>query len=198
LVGADTPLDAIEKAVDDIRVGPMFARADTILLHPSTLGYLKRQKTTLGSYVLSGDPKTGLVDSIWDLKIVESTKLPMNYAIVFDSTVAILGFTRQALTVEMNMWSDTAWTTNQVLWRAEERIAVAYQKPKAINIVTGFPGAGSSGSQRISGWCVNCSAPGGQLTHTFPPGAHRWAAMTGIRSSIGPELFQRTTPHPAR
>jgi HK97 family phage major capsid protein len=48
LVGADTPLDAIEKAVDDIRVGPMFARADTILLHPSTLGYLKRQKPLWG------------------------------------------------------------------------------------------------------------------------------------------------------
>jgi hypothetical protein len=57
---------------------------------------------------------------------------------------------------EVNMWSDTAWTTNQILWRGEERIAVAYQKPKAFalvalawwrprfdNIIEGFPGAGS-------------------------------------------------------
>jgi HK97 family phage major capsid protein len=48
LIGADTPLDAIEKARDDIRVGPMFATADTIVLHPNTLGYLKRQKKHAG------------------------------------------------------------------------------------------------------------------------------------------------------
>lgn len=142
-VGADTYLDAIEKAIDDIRVGPMFATADTIVLHPNTFGLLKRQKNTLNSYILVASPQSGLVDRIWDCRVVQSTKVPMNYAIVFDSKVAILGFTRQALTIDMNMYSDTAWTTNQIQWRAEERIAVGYQKPKAINIVEGFPGAGS-------------------------------------------------------
>jgi HK97 family phage major capsid protein len=121
----------------------MFATADTIGLHPNSFGLLKRQKDTLNRYLLTASPQSGRVDTIWDMKVVQTTKLPPNYAIVFDSKVAILAFTRQALTIDMNMWSDTAWTNNQVLWRGEERIAVGYQNPKAINIVEGFPGSGS-------------------------------------------------------
>jgi len=143
LVGADTPLDALEKAVDDIRVGSAFGRASVMCMHPNTLGYLKRQKTTLGNYILNPDPTTGLVDTIWDCKVVTNSYVPMAYVIVFDATQAILGWTRQAMTVMLNPWGSPMWQENYVSFRAEERIAVGYPRPTAINLVTGFPGTGS-------------------------------------------------------
>jgi hypothetical protein len=47
-VGSDTPRDALQLAIDDLRVGPALATADLIALHPSTFSYLKRQKDSLG------------------------------------------------------------------------------------------------------------------------------------------------------
>jgi Phage capsid family len=143
LIGADTPLDALEKAVDDIRVGSAFATADTMAMHPATFGYLKRQKSTLNTYILQQNVQTGQVDSIWGCKPVINSYIPLDLVIVWDSTQAIYGWTRQALTVMLNPWGSPMWQTNFVSFRAEERIAVGYPRPTAINLVTGFPSSGS-------------------------------------------------------
>ena len=143
-VGADTPLDALERAVDDIRVGSAYGTADKIALHPNTLGYLKRQKSSLNTYLLNPNPQTGNVDKIWNMDVIQNSKIPMNYAIVWDSSQAILGWTRQALTVATNPYATAAWSNNYLIFRAEERIAVGYPRPTAINIVTGFPGGAGS------------------------------------------------------
>ena len=52
-VGTDSPLDAINKAIIDIRVGPAFADADLCLIHPNTYGALLRSKDADGRYVIS-------------------------------------------------------------------------------------------------------------------------------------------------
>ncbi len=112
-------------------------------MHPKTVGYLKRQKTTLGNYILNPDPTTGLVDTIWDAKVIQNSYIPTAYVIAFDSTQAILGWTRQALTIAINPWGSPMWQTNYISFRAEERIAIGIPRPTAVNIVSGFPGAGS-------------------------------------------------------
>ena len=145
-VGADTPLNALRKAVTDIRVGSAFGTADKMAMHPRTADYLARQVDTLGRYLLQSDTETaqtGRVSSIWNCDVIQNTWVPMNYVIVWDSSQAIMGWTRQALTVAMNPWGDTEWSQNFISFRAEERIAVGIPRPTAVCLVSGFPGAGS-------------------------------------------------------
>jgi len=54
-IGSDTPVDCIRKAINDIRVGSSFAKADLILMHPTTHADLTLQKSTTGQYLL--DPE---------------------------------------------------------------------------------------------------------------------------------------------
>jgi hypothetical protein len=51
-MGTDTPLDCLAKAYADIRVGSAFADPDLVLMHPSTLGALRRAKDGEGRYIM--------------------------------------------------------------------------------------------------------------------------------------------------
>jgi hypothetical protein len=51
-IGTDSPLDCLSKAYVDLRVGAAFADPDLVLMHPSTLGALRRQKDADGRYVM--------------------------------------------------------------------------------------------------------------------------------------------------
>ena len=112
-------------------------------MHPNTLGYLRRQRDTLGRYILPANPQTGLIDKIWDCSYVVNTKIPPNYVLVFDTSQAVLAFTREAMHIAMNPYGDAAWSQNYVVFRAECRVALGIPRPRAINIVEGFPGSGS-------------------------------------------------------
>lgn len=143
-IGTDTPLDAIQRAFDDIRVGSSFGTPDLVVLHPSTWSYLRRQKNTLGSYLLAPDPSTGQVESIWGVNVVVTTKLAQGTAVVLDSEKAVQGWTRMGLTVEMNRYDTASWNYNLVSFRCEQRFAVGVTRPTAINVVTGLaPESGS-------------------------------------------------------
>jgi hypothetical protein len=51
-IGTDSPLDCLSKAYVDLRVGAAFADPDLVLMHPSTLGALRRAKDADGRYVM--------------------------------------------------------------------------------------------------------------------------------------------------
>jgi aryl-alcohol dehydrogenase-like predicted oxidoreductase len=53
------------------------------------------------------------------------------------------GHPRQSMVIAVNPYGTNEWQQNYITFRAEERIAVGLARPKALNIVTGFPGAGS-------------------------------------------------------
>jgi Phage capsid family len=151
VTGADTALNALDKAINDLRVGAAFAKADTMIMHPQTLHYLRRQTDTLGRYLLIPAQETvqnGDVNSIWNCRVIQNTYLAPNYVVVFDSQKpAILAWTREALRVEMNPYGSDPntnyWSQGAIGFRAEERIAIGYPFPKATCVVSGFPGAGS-------------------------------------------------------
>ena len=136
--GTDTPLDAIQKAFDDLRVGSSFATPSLVVLHPSTWSYLRRQKNTLGSYLLAPDPSTGQVESIWGVPVVVTTKIAVGTAAIMDTAQAVQGWVRMGMIVEMNRYGTEEWTKNLVSFRAEERIAVGVTRPTGIIKVTGL------------------------------------------------------------
>lgn len=139
-VGSDTPVDSLQEAINDLRVGSSFANADLIVMHPTTWLYVKTQKATTGLYLLAqNNPGSiGALDNFWGVKVVTNTFIPVGTALVLDTSQSVLAWTRQGMTVETNYWGDTEWTTNTVSFRCEERIAIGVQRPTAINIVTGL------------------------------------------------------------
>jgi Phage capsid family len=136
----EAPIDTMVESFNDLRVGSAFAKADLVLTHPTTWTYLKTQKSTTGLYVLAQNNPNSIGDlaDIFGVKVITSTRVPVGTAVVFDTSQAVLAWTRQGMTVETNYWGDTEWTTNTVSFRCEERVTIGVQRPTAINIVTGL------------------------------------------------------------
>jgi HK97 family phage major capsid protein len=137
--GGDTPIDAIQKAFNDLRTGAAFGTADLIALHPTTWNAIRRQKTTFNSYILSPDPSTGQVESLFGVTVVVNTFIPAGTAIVFDTTQAVLAWTRLGMVMQVNQFGDTEWTNNLVSFRVEERVNIGVRRPSAVVTVTGLP-----------------------------------------------------------
>lgn len=137
--GADTPIDAIQKAFNDLRVGSAFATADLIAMHPTTWNAIRRQKTTFNSYILSPDPSTGQVESVFGVRVVVNTHIAAGTALVFDTSQAVLAWTRLGMTLQVNPYGDTEWVNNLTSFRVEERIAIGVRRPSAVCNVTGLP-----------------------------------------------------------
>ncbi len=106
---------------------------------PGTWNAIRRQKTTFDSYILSPDPSTGQVESIFGVPVVVSTFIPAGIALVFDTSQAVLAWTRLGLTMGVNQFGDNEWTNNLVSFRVEERVAIGVRRPTAVCTVTGLP-----------------------------------------------------------
>jgi len=136
-VGIDTPLDAIQQAFNDIRVGSSFGTVDLVAMHPTTWSFLRRQKDNYGRYLLSADPATGQVNTIWGARVVTNTMITAGTVLAFDSSLSVRAFTRWGLTININQYGSNEWVTNAVSFRCEERIAIGVLRPSAVVAVTG-------------------------------------------------------------
>lgn len=139
-IGSDTRLDAIRKGINDIRVGSAFGVADLIVLHPSTWAQLQLEKSSQGVYLLNpNDPNAiGDVDNVFGVKVVATTKIAVGTALIFDTTQAVVAWTRMGLRTDVNYFGNTEFNSNQVTFRVEERIAIGVPRPTAIAKVTGL------------------------------------------------------------
>jgi hypothetical protein len=166
-MGADSPLDCLSKAYADLRVGSAYADPDLVLMHPNTLGALRRQKSAEGQYILDllagplnltayGQPSTagpanepnaysvipqgspGFSGNLWGANVVTSTQIAAGTAVVMSVKAgAGIFWQRLGLLIFFNPWS--LMQSNQYFWVAEERVALSVPRPSAINLVTGLP-----------------------------------------------------------
>lgn len=166
-VGSDTPLDAVSKAFVDLRIQGGFAEADLVVLHPQTWNALRREKDSMGRYLLAPDGPSNFTSdgspaarlntqeapmavipqgrygpnsSIWGVPVVETTMCPAGTGIVASIRAGGgVAWTRWAMMLQVNPWGDTEWTQNQVSYRCEERISLTVPRSQALNILTGLP-----------------------------------------------------------
>lgn len=140
-IGSDTPIDCLRKAFNDLRVGSAFATASVVAMHPTTWADLQLQKATNGLYLLNpNDPNAiGNLNDIFGVKVVQNTWIPAGTAIVADTSKAVLAWTRQSMTLDINQYGTNEFNENYVTFRVEGRYAIGVQFPAAINIVTGLP-----------------------------------------------------------
>lgn len=124
----------------DLRIGSACALADLIVLNPRDWDYIRKLKNTLGSYILQNvEPnEIGGIDNIFGVRVATTTKMPRGSAMVMDSKIAVLAWIRLGMEILSSRFGDYAFQNNSLMYRAEERIAIGVQYPKAINIVTGL------------------------------------------------------------
>ena len=140
-VGSDTPVDALRKSFNDLRVGSAFAHADLVVLNPTTWAEIQLQKADNGLYLLNPiDPNSiGSLNDIFGVKVVTNTYCPAGSAVVLDTSKAVLAWTRQSWSMEINQYGTNEFNENYVTFRTEGRFAIGVMYPTAINLVTGLP-----------------------------------------------------------
>lgn len=140
--GTDTALDAMEQAITDLRSGPAFCDADTIVLHPTTWSSMRRSKDTQGRYLLNADPSASEANSLWGIPVVVTTQIAAGTALVANLEQGAQAFQRQGFTIETTnsatIGGADAFTSNLTVFRAEQRLALGSQRPAALCKVTGL------------------------------------------------------------
>ena len=137
-LGTDTPLDAVEQSINDLRVGSAFAVADLMIMHPTTRSKLRRQKDTQGRYMVNPDPTVDEADSLFGIPLVVTTTCPIGTVLVADARKAAMVYVRQGLSIETTPYNTDDFTHNLTRFRCEERLALATPRPAALSIVTGL------------------------------------------------------------
>jgi HK97 family phage major capsid protein len=136
--GTDTNADALFKAIQLVRTS-VFLEPDTLIMRPDNFGAVRLLKDSTGQYLAGG-----LQDSdparLWGFRVLLTTRLPANVAVVSNMSLGARVYMRQAPTLEVNPYGGNtdAWLKNQTLVRAEERLALTCPRPSAIVKVTGL------------------------------------------------------------
>jgi len=137
-LGTDTPLDAVEQSINDLRVGSAFAVADLLVMHPTTRSKLRRQKDGYGRYLINPDPTVDEADALFGISLVVTTTCPIGTVLVADAGKAAMVYVRQGLSIETTPYNTDDFTHNLTRFRCEERLALATPRPAAMCIVTGL------------------------------------------------------------
>ncbi len=135
-------LDAIYQQVTYIRTH-QFMEPDACLINPVDWQNIRLAKDKNNQYY-AGGPFTGAygnggfsnVDSLWGLRMVQTTAAPLNAPIVGAFRQGGQIFRRQGITVEMTNSNEDDFRRNLIAVRAEERLALAIYRPGAFGQVT--------------------------------------------------------------
>lgn len=136
-VSSDTKLDALQKAITDLRVGPSFTEPDGIVLHPNDFSDIVLAKDSQLRY-LAGNPLTDSPRNLWGVPVVVTTDIPEGTGVVANFAEGTHAWIREPLRIEVNPWGEAQFKSNKVLILAEERLAFAVLKPKNVVVITGL------------------------------------------------------------
>jgi HK97 family phage major capsid protein len=142
-------LDAILDAIGDVETN--HGAPSAILMHPRTWTRILKSRDAQDAFYIDPaggvqDPRTGLrgpVKSLWGYPVVTSNRIPTNLGAGTNESRVIVGdfrecliLDRQGITVDES--KHVYFTTNQTVFRAEERVGfTAARTPEAINVVGG-------------------------------------------------------------
>lgn len=133
---AGTDLDAVVAAMTRIRT-TAFVEPDTIILHPGDWGSagFATAKDTQGNYLL-GDAVTSPQPMLWGMRVVLTTQMTENSALVGNFARAAKVWVREGVRLDVAPASGAEFKNNTTLIRCEERIAMEVLRPEALCVVT--------------------------------------------------------------
>lgn len=134
---SESPLDALEEAFTDLRTGPAFCPASSVVLHPADWSKLRRTKDTQGRYLVNPDPTADAANSLWGVPVLQTTTMPAGTALVMNAAQGAEARVRQGITLQAD-FGQTGFEHNQTTFRCEERLMVFSPRPAALLKVTGL------------------------------------------------------------
>jgi len=133
---ADTPLDALEQAVLDMRNGASYCAAELFVMNPLDWSKTRRTKDSQGRY-LFGDPTSSDAHQLWGLPVVVTSAQPAGKALVLAPSIGLELFVRESLNIRSGYVNDD-FQKNLTSLVCEERLALAVLRPSTIVQVTGL------------------------------------------------------------
>jgi hypothetical protein len=134
--GTDPTPDAILKAMDLVRVNS-FYEPDAVILHPNDWQAIRLLRTADGLYIW-GNPAEPGPGTIWGKPVVATTAITENTGLVGAFKQAAMVFFRRDLEIAVSDSHSDFFIKNQVMVRAEVRVALACFRPSAFCQVTGI------------------------------------------------------------
>jgi HK97 family phage major capsid protein len=132
--GADTPADAIHKALTIVRL--QYVEPNAVALHPTDWQTLRLSKDSQGNY-LYGPPALAGDQQIWGKPVVTGAQFPQGTGVVADFRQAMLWLRDGVQVLASDSHSDF-FTRNLVAVLAEMRAAFGVVRPQAVCTVTGL------------------------------------------------------------
>lgn len=144
---ADIALDAIFKAITNVRVNGFF-EPDAIIMNPTDLQNLRLMKDKNGQYYFGG-PFTGSYGQpggaagsfqlfIWGLPVIWTTSIAAGTALVGAYRMGAQIFRKLGLTIETTNSDASDFQYNRIAIRANTRLTLAVYRPLAFCQVTGL------------------------------------------------------------
>jgi len=133
-----TPIDSIEMSIAQLRSGSALAVADLFIVNPTTWSGLKRIKDLYARYILTPDPADDEPDTLWGIDVLETTQCPVGTGILMDVSKFGRAIVREPLAMRIG-YAGTDFTSNVVRFVAEERLALAVERPAAVLKITNLP-----------------------------------------------------------
>jgi HK97 family phage major capsid protein len=133
--GADTTVDAIYKAMDQVRVTGR-ATPGAVVIHPTNFQPVRLLKDTTGQYIW-GPPTEGATMRMWGVPVVLTSALTVGTAQVGDYVGHSQLWMRQGVEVLAGFVNDDFINGRQAI-RASLRAALAAYRPQAFCNVTGL------------------------------------------------------------
>jgi HK97 family phage major capsid protein len=142
-------LDAILDAIADVETD--HGAPSAILMHPRTWTRILKSRDAQDAFYINPaggpqDPRTGLrgpVKSLWGYPVVTSNRIPTNLGGGTNESRVVVGDFREALILDrqgitVDESRHVYFTTNQTVFRAEQRVGfTAARTPAAFNVVGG-------------------------------------------------------------
>ena len=140
VITLETPLDALEMAISELRVGPALAEANLCVMHPATWSAVRRSKDLQDRYMTAPDPTAGEASSVWGVEVLATTAISEGIALLLDTRKFGRVVVREAISLRQGFDGDD-FTRNLIRWVAETRLALCVERPSAICVVEGFTGS---------------------------------------------------------
>ena len=135
---SETALDAIESAISALRCGAALATADLLVLHPGTWSAVRRSKDEILRYLAVDNPLQGTASTCWGVEVLVTTQIARGVGLMMDTTKFGRVHVRQPLSLQVG-YSGTDLVDNITRFVAEERLALAVERPAAILAIDGLP-----------------------------------------------------------
>lgn len=134
--GADPTPDAFYKGIVKIATGA-FLPADGAIVNPLDWQDIRLLRTTDGVYIY-GSPLDPGVDRMWGVRVVVTTAITQNTGLVGNFRAGAQIYRRSDLAFAVSDQHSDFFVKNQLMIRAEERLALVAYRPAAFCTITGI------------------------------------------------------------